>query len=305
MCGRTGLSLHKDQLRCACSYKGKDGSFIKPEWLHEHNDGKEYIPSYNIAPTDVTPILISSSNYKSVENARVIKPMMWGIIPPWHKGDYRSNDLNTINCRIENIRTSKLYNPILMNGGRCVIIVEGYYEWQTAIKRKVKQPFYIYKPQDEHVKIDDPDTWNNSYDSQNGWTGVKLLYLAGLYNIWQDKGTIMYSYSIITMDSNDTLNWLHHRMPAILDTEFEIEAWLDVDNVDPYIALSYLTPSTLLSWHQVSTSVNNTRYKSDDCNKRVSLEGKKSQSSITSWFTKVEKKKNTDEEKKGENPSKK
>lgn len=69
------------------------------------------------------------------------------------KGNYRTNNLSTNNCRIENIRTSKLYNPILLNGGRCIIMVEGYYEWQTTVKNKVKQPFYMYAPQEEYIKV--------------------------------------------------------------------------------------------------------------------------------------------------------
>lgn len=80
-------TLSKAQLQCACSFKTKGAnSFSQPDWLPEHNDGKEYIPSYNIAPTDVTPVLISSSIYSNAANSsRVLKPMMWGIIPPWHK----------------------------------------------------------------------------------------------------------------------------------------------------------------------------------------------------------------------------
>jgi len=31
-----------------------------------------------------------------------------------------------------------------------------------------------------------------------------------------------HSYSIITMESNETMSWIHHRMPAILDTEEKI-----------------------------------------------------------------------------------
>lgn len=48
--------------------------------------GKKFIPSGNVAPTDVTPILISNfdKNDENKEN-RIIKPMMWGMIPPWHK----------------------------------------------------------------------------------------------------------------------------------------------------------------------------------------------------------------------------
>lgn len=63
------------------------------------------------------------------------------------------------------------------------------------------------------------------------------------------------------------------------------------------MALSYLKPSKLLQWHQVSTLVNNSRFKSNDCNKKIQIEkDKKSQSSLTSWFTKVEKRKASDEE---------
>lgn len=80
-------SLNKDQVRCACSYKPKSSNvYTKPDWLLEHNAGKGYTPSYNLAPTEVTPVLISASKYKNESYCdRIIKPMMWGMIPPWHK----------------------------------------------------------------------------------------------------------------------------------------------------------------------------------------------------------------------------
>ncbi|XP_035452674.2 abasic site processing protein HMCES isoform X1 [Spodoptera frugiperda] len=300
MCGRTGLSLQKDKVQCACSYKSKnDNHYVKPEWLPEFNAGKDYVPSYNIAPTDVTPVLVSSSRFRNIVDCdRVLKPMMWGIIPPWHKGDYKTHNLSTNNCRLENIKSSKLYSPILNSGGRCVIVAEGFYEWQTTNKMsKVKQPYYIYAPQKDGVKIDEPDTWHNDFDENTGWKGINLLHMAGLYHIWQNEETIIYSYSVITMESNETFDWLHHRMPAILDRDEQIEAWLDIDNVKPDMALGYLKPIKLLSWHPVSTAVNNSRNKSTDCNKKIMEEDKskkKTQKTLQSWFTKAEKRKSTD-----------
>lgn len=47
--------------------------------------------------------------------------------------------------------------------------------------------------------------------------------MAGLYHVWQNEDTIIYSYSVITMDSNNTMDWLHHRMPAILDSDEQIQ----------------------------------------------------------------------------------
>lgn len=35
-----------------------------------------------------------------------------------------------------------------------MIVVEGFYEWQTTNKTsKTKQPYYIYAPQDESIKV--------------------------------------------------------------------------------------------------------------------------------------------------------
>ncbi|KAJ8709155.1 hypothetical protein PYW07_008981 [Mythimna separata] len=300
MCGRTGLSLNKEKVQCACSYKSKDDNFYtKTDWLPEFNAGKDYTPSYNIAPTDVTPVIVSSSRFRNVAKSdRVLKPMMWGIIPPWHKGDYKTHNLSTNNCRIENIRSSKLYSPILNSGGRCIIVAEGFYEWQTTNKMaKVKQPYYIYAPQNDGIKIDEPDTWNNHFNEDTGWTGIRLLQMAGLYHVWQNEDTIIYSYSVITMESNNTMDWLHHRMPAILDNDEQIQAWLDIDNVNPDMALAYLKPIKILSWHQVSTAVNNSKNKSTNCNKRLPEEQKtkkNAQKTLNSWFTTVEKRKSTE-----------
>ncbi|XP_026761294.2 abasic site processing protein HMCES isoform X2 [Galleria mellonella] len=296
MCGRTVLSLSKEQLQCACSYKSdKTNKYVKAEWLHEHNDGKEYIPSHNIAPTDVTPVLVSANKYRNgAKNEHVLKPMMWGIIPPWHMEDYRTHKLSTNNCRLENIKSSRLYNPILRNGGRCIIVVEGFYEWQTTEKTsKTKQPYYIYMPQEEKIEIDECTTWNNTFEEAEGWKGICLMQIAGLYNVWQNEDKVIYSYSIITMDSNSTLSWLHHRMPAILNTQDQ--AWLDINNVEADMALSYLKPITLLSWHPVSTLVNNSRNKSENCNKKILIDRKKTtQKTLNEWFNKTAKRKSDD-----------
>lgn len=73
-------------MRCACSYRSKnEDRYTKPEWLEEHNAGKSYAPSRNIAPSDVTPVLVSSRKFKNTPSTIALKPMMWGIIPPWHK----------------------------------------------------------------------------------------------------------------------------------------------------------------------------------------------------------------------------
>lgn len=70
------------------------------------------------------------------------------------QGEYKSHGLSTNNCRLENVKKSGLYSPILKAGRRCVIAVEGFYEWQTTDQSsKVKQPYYIYAQQEEGVEV--------------------------------------------------------------------------------------------------------------------------------------------------------
>lgn len=63
-------------------------------------------------------------------------------------------------------------------------------------------------------------------------TLVIMKTLAGLVSTsstWQASTmcgkvkTLIYSYAVITMDSNATFDWLHHRMPAVLDSGEKIK----------------------------------------------------------------------------------
>lgn len=189
----------------------------------EYNCGRSYCPSYNLAPTDITPVLVSSDHFYDEEdsknniNSRLVVPMMWGMIPFWHKGDYRKHGLTTNNCRLEHMLESKLYRGPFRRGQRCVVLCEGFYEWQTtkSAKPSERAAHLLYMPQKENIKIYDRSTWQPE--------DVQLLKMAGLFDIWEDEnGDKMYSYSVITFESSKIMSWLHHRMPAILETEEQV-----------------------------------------------------------------------------------
>lgn len=103
-------------------------------------------------------------------------------------------------------------------GQRCVIVCEGFYEWQTTkeLKSSERPAYYIYMPQNESVRITDAQTFNDGKD-------VNLLKMAGLFDIWTDQnGDDMFSYTVITFESDDKFSWLHHRSPAILETDEQL-----------------------------------------------------------------------------------
>jgi putative SOS response-associated peptidase YedK len=69
----------------ACSFKDKvSGNYQLPKWASNVKNRQQYRPSHNVAPTDVTPVLVSGSHF-SGESERMLQPMMWGMIPIWHK----------------------------------------------------------------------------------------------------------------------------------------------------------------------------------------------------------------------------
>ncbi|XP_033232624.1 abasic site processing protein HMCES [Drosophila pseudoobscura] len=296
MCGRTCLTLDPDQVLCACKYQNssvkketdahkeeKDDSIAPedeerkgmetPEWRAEFNLGRRYQASYNIAPTDITPVVVSAAHFSDQEDqkcARIVMPMMWGMIPFWHKGDYRKHGLTTNNCRLEHLMDSKLYRGPFKRGQRCVVLCEGFYEWQTAgpaKKPSEREAYLIFVPQETDVKIYDKTTWTPS--------NVKLLRMAGLFDVWEDEsGDKMYSYSIITFQSSKIMDWMHYRMPAILETEQQMNDWLDFKRVSDSQALATLRPAKCLEWHRVTKLVNNSRNKSEECNKPIELAAK-------------------------------
>lgn len=307
-------TLEPDEIRKACKYKTtSDESKIndkhtKPEWRHELNCGKTYKPSYNIAPTDITPVLVSAQHFdfdeedtsaiqieaddwsldsddhpneadprpntfanrlQSAED-RLLVPMMWGMVPFWHQGpDHRNHGLTTNNCRLENMLQSRLYGNAFRKGQRCVIVCEGFYEWQTtdpkATKASERAAYFNYVEQADGIKIEQKDTWSERAGELN------LLKMAGLFDSWTNAdGDQIFSYSIITFESDEKFSWLHHRSPAILETEQQVNDWLDFKRVtDTKVLLGLLKPASVLKWHPVGNLVNNSRNKSEECNKRL------------------------------------
>lgn len=192
--------------------------------------------------------------------------MLWGLIPYWHRGEPTKHKLSTNNCRLEGLSESKLYKGPFQQGKRCVILCEGFYEWQTTenLKSSERPVFFIHCKQNE-TEIDGKVAPFN------------LMKIAGLFDMWEDNtGERIYSYTVITFESNKLFSSIHHRMPAILETDkdvsvstiragwkkyiticliFNLQDWLDFQRVTDSQALATLRPTDEIIWHQVSKYV--------------------------------------------------
>ena len=129
------------------------------------------------------------------------------MVPPWYQGpDPTKHGLSTNNARLENIGESKLYRPALVQGARCVVICDGFYEWKALPDKAAgKQPYVVYATQPGGViknqaAVKAGDVWTE----EGGYSGQRPLFMAGLYGKWKPPQQAdatkapVFSYSIIT-----------------------------------------------------------------------------------------------------------
>lgn len=159
--------------------------------------------------------------------------MQWGLIPAWSSSEFIPTIVNnTLNARSESLTTKPSFKH-LVDSRRCVVPVNGFFEYQA--QGKAKKPYFIY----------------GSSDS--------ILSLAGLYDIYEDSesGEKRLTFTIITCEANGLMAEIHNtrkRMPAILMDD-QINTWLHAPNL-PEDLLSP-APDDYLSAYPVNPSVLN------------------------------------------------
>ncbi len=180
MCARIYVTLSWDRYR-----KLFDLSTSPPE--------SNFQPNWNGAPTH--DILVCAAR----DGARSLVPMRWGLAPAWAKEPPK---YATINAMCESLEDKPTWRGSL-NGKRCVVAVDGFYEWRGP--KGEKQPFVIRRRDGEP------------------------MLLAGLW-AFNDKiePRGLYSFAIVTCAANAFMGRLHNRMPVILSAG-DIAQWLGPD----------------------------------------------------------------------------
>ncbi|NXE88056.1 HMCES protein, partial [Menura novaehollandiae] len=274
MCGRTACSLAADNLRRACAYRDRRGQHRQPEWVR----AERYQPSYNKGPQSSGPVLLSRRHlHQDADSSeRVLMDMRWGLVPSWFKQDNPSKlQFNTSNCRSDTMLKKSSYKGALLKGKRCVVLADGFYEWQQ--QSGGKQPYFIYFPQTK----DAMDKGTEGDEEGKGW---RLLTMAGIFDCWEPPagGEMLYTYTIITVDASKDVSFIHHRqvragkgMPAILDGDEAIRKWLDFAEVPTQEAIKLIQPTENIVFHPVSTFVNNVRNNTPECVAPIELGAKK------------------------------
>lgn len=92
--------------------------------------------SYNVAPTDVMPII------RPAGNGRELMLAGWGLVPFWLKPEQlNQRPYTTINARADRVQTAPTYREPFRKR-RCLVPATGWYEWQKT-GPKEKKPFHF------------------------------------------------------------------------------------------------------------------------------------------------------------------
>jgi putative SOS response-associated peptidase YedK len=219
MCGRFTLTVDPSDLQEA---------FF---WVDFGNI--DIAPRYNIAPTQGIPVVTNNGENK-------LDFFTWGLVPFWAKDP--SIGSRMINARAETLAEKPSFRNAYRRR-RCLILADGFYEWQNDPETKMKIPFYI--------QIDN---------------GIPFAF-AGIWESWNSKdGSNVLSAAIITTEPNDFLRPIHKRMPVILSQE-DYSSWLKPGEINPKELDPLLKPfdSKKMMAYPVSRYVNNPRNDSVEC----------------------------------------
>jgi len=188
-------------------------------------------PRYNIAPTQPLPVVVQRPD-------RVLQHVRWGLIPGWATDEKIGNRM--INARAETL-PQKFKDALELR--RCLVAVDGFYEWKNEGVKEQKTPMYIHRRD-----------------------GAPFA-MAGLWERWKSPmGEVVESGTIITVNPNALMKGIHNRMPAILPPE-AYAGWLDPKVRDVERLMKLLLPygSDDLEAYSVSPLVNSPLNEVPEC----------------------------------------
>lgn len=176
-------------------------------------------PRYNTQPTHLVPVIVDNGG------TRAIGTMVWG----WktRKALHDGRSARHINARSETVVTLPTFQKAARQQ-RCVIVANGYFEWERDFQDRPLAPHYIHP-------------------SHQSW-----LAIAGIYQLTVTEHR---ECALLTMQPNQSMARIHDRMPCILDLD-GIDGWLRADTPERANNILRPIPEDYLTENPVSERVN-------------------------------------------------
>lgn len=203
MCGRFAAGLGP---------QGVVGLFGVEQW----DPAETLAPSWNVAPTERAFVVLERvPRGTAAPPVRQLRVLRWGLVPQWARSP--ESAVKMINARADTVHEKPAYRQAFVSR-RCIVPVDGYYEWQTVPAERGKprkKPFFVSRAD-----------------------GLPLA-LAGLYEFWRDRtvpgdhpDAWLVTFTIVTTEAEELLAPIHARMPLFLDPA-SYDEWLDPGVGDP------------------------------------------------------------------------
>lgn len=173
-------------------------------------------PNFNVAPTTKVLTVVERHDRAAPDDDPTlrVRRMRWGLVPHWTKAEapgVPAKGKPLFNARADKATTTPSFRDAL-KFKRCLVPMDGWYEWLTEADAKgkpVKVPYFM-TPADG-----------------------SRIYMAGLWSVWRDGDRPpLLSCTILTTDSVGDLQRIHDRMPLIMPAD-SCDRWLDPDHQAP------------------------------------------------------------------------
>ena len=196
----------------------------------------DFKPRYNIAPTQLVPVLTSDS-------PKGFSFFYWGITPDFGQNKPVSQKL--INAKAESVN-EKISFKSSFQRRRCLVPADGFFEWKK-LGKKTKIP-YRFTLRDEEI-----------------------FSFAGIWEEYETvSGESQHTFLILTTTPNEVVEEVHDRMPVILNRDQE-KKWLDkYASESDLMKLLHPYPSEMMMSYTVSPLVNSVQNDSPGIIRRTS-----------------------------------
>jgi putative SOS response-associated peptidase YedK len=220
MCGRYSLNKSKIELE----------ERFQAEML------ADFKPRFNIAPTQLVPVITSDS-------PKGFSFFYWGITPDF--GQNKPVAQKLINARAETINEKISFKGSFQRR-RCLIPADGFFEWKK-LGKKTKIPYRFTLREEE------------------------IFSFAGIWEEYETvSGESQHTFLILTTTPNELVEEVHDRMPVILRRDQE-KKWLDkYSSEDELINMLKPLPAELMQSYTVSPLVNSVMNDSPSILRRTS-----------------------------------
>ena len=233
----------------------------------------EWNDNFNMSPGMDAMVFFKDKTSGKVRMDRKV----WGLIS---RRGTKSNPLPTgmnqhfqalmFNARSDSLYEKPTFARLAAMGRSCVIALDGFFEWkESTLKGTKKQPYFVYRRSSKNTTV---TTTGNDKTTTTTTPPPPPTYLL-MPGLWTRVPTgrvedpVLDTFTIITTEVCQPIEWLHSRMPVCIWNQNLARAWLDHPTEAIHRQMEAEAKHTgegMFGWHAVTPAMSVTTFRSND-----------------------------------------